>query len=120
MMVAVVVLSFSLPLNACAKTNSDWKLVKYYCHEYYKGYKIVKVKPFSHKLDNRKGKKVVYVEKVVSISDGKGGGIIQGKWYIAYNKKVNKGKKVTSYCIYNPKTNYYDDIIAVVDNKRIR
>ena len=72
-------------------------------------------------ITHRKGKKIVYIEKVVSISSGKNYGYTKkGHYYIAYNKKVKKGKKVTSYCIWNPYTNYDDDVVAVVDNKMIR
>ena len=39
---------------------------------------------------------------------------------MSYNKRVKKGKKVTVYAIYNPGNNAEDDVIAVVDNKRIR
>ena len=73
------------------------------------------------KLENRKGKKIVYIEKCITISNGKGGGFTKkGHYYVAYNKKVKKGKKVTSYFVYNPYTNYVDDIVAAVDNKMIR
>lgn len=120
-LIAIVMFATVFSCNyTYSKAKSDWGIVKTYCSNHYKGYKIKKVSLFSKKLNNRKGKKIVYVEKVVSISNGKGGGIIKGKWYIAYNKKVKKGKKVVSYCIWNPYTNYCDDIVAVVDNKRIR
>lgn len=116
----ILAISFTFPSVSCAKSVTNWTLVKYFCKDYYKGYKIVKVNFDDKRLQKRTGKRVIYVEKVVSISNGKGGGKIKGKWYIAYNKKVKKGKKVVSYCIYNPKTNYCDDVIAVVDNKMIR
>lgn len=115
----VVTFCFCFPTTTYS-TTTDWKIAKQYCKVHYKGYKIKKVGLFSKKLEKRTNKKVVYVEKVVSISNGKGGGIIKGKWYIAYNKKVRKGKKVISYCVYNPKTNYCDDVVAVIDNKKIR
>lgn len=119
-MAIVVMVSFSCEVS-CAKSKvTDWRLVKSYCSKHYKGYKVKKVGLFDKRIDNRKGKKIVYVEKVISISNGHKGGIIKGKWYIAYNKKVKKGKKVISYVIYNPHTNYCDDIVAVVDNKMIR
>lgn len=109
-----------LPVGASAKEKTtNWGLVKSYCEKHYPNYKVVKV-PFDDKrLTHRAGKKVVYVEKVTSKSKGKYG-LIKNKYYIRYNKKVKKGKKVTSYIIYNPKNNAIDDAVAVVDNKRIR
>jgi len=73
------------------------------------------------KILHRKGKGIVYIEKCTTISNGKGGGFTKkGHYYVAYNKKVKKGKKVTSYFVYNPYTNYCDDVVAAVDNKMIR
>lgn len=40
--------------------------------------------------------------------------------YVKYNKKVKKGKKAISYFIYNPETNYCDDVVAVIDCGKIR
>lgn len=107
-------------LLAEAKTPTDKQIVKSYCAKHYKGYKIKYFTKWNDKVMlNRKGKKVVYVEKMVSYSKGNYGYTKDG-YYIRYNKKVKKGKKVVSYCIYNPKTNYCDDVVAVIDNKRIR
>ena len=39
---------------------------------------------------------------------------------IKYNKKVKKGKRVISYCIYSPYNNYCDGVDFVVDNKMVR
>ncbi len=39
---------------------------------------------------------------------------------IEYNAPVKKGKSVTSYLIYNPATGFDDDVIAVVDNGKVR
>ena len=73
------------------------------------------------KLENRKGKKIVYIERCVTYSNGKKGGYTKkGHYYVAYNKKVKKGKKVVSYFVYNPYTNYIDDVVAAVDNKITR
>lgn len=73
------------------------------------------------KILKRKGKNIVYIEKCITKSSGKNYGYtIKGHYYVAYNKKVPKGKKVTSYFIWNPYTNYCDDVVAAVDNKMIR
>ncbi len=72
------------------------------------------------KLKTRKGKHIVYIEVIKSVSHGRWGRTTKYGSYIKYNKPVRKGKKVTSYCIYNPNTNWYDDVTAVIDNKMIR
>ena len=73
------------------------------------------------KILKRKGKNIVYIEKCTTKSSGKKYGYtIKGHYYVAYNKKVKKNKKVTSYFIWNPNTNYEDDVVAAVDNKMIR
>lgn len=73
------------------------------------------------KILKRKNKNIVYIEKCVTKSSGKNYGYtIKGHYYVTYNCKVKKNTKVTSYFVYNPYTNYSDDIVAVVDNKMIR
>lgn len=102
------------------------RLATTYAKANYKGCKIkfigqVDTKKEWRKIEHRKGKKIVYIEKCVSKSSGKRYGYtIKGHYYIAYNKKVKKGKKVTSYFVYNPYNNYADGIDAAVDNKMIR
>ena len=113
-----------------AKSMSDKQIVKEYCRHNYQGYKI---KYFTKWNDNvmshRANKKVVYVQIEKSVSSGKKDmrngmywGYIKGQHYYKtwYNKKVKKGKVVKSYYIYNPKNNYDDDVVAVVDNKILR
>lgn len=113
-----------------AKGCSDKSLVKTYCEKHYKGYKVKYFTKWDEKkMTNRTNKKVVYVQIEKSISSGKKDscngrywGYIKGQHYYKtwYNAKVKKGKEVKSYYIYNPYTNYEDDIVAVVDNKKIR
>lgn len=45
---------------------------------------------------------------------------MEKNYYIAYNKRVRKGKHVTSYCVWNPCNSYCDDVEAVADNGKIR
>jgi hypothetical protein len=110
------------PCAVHGAVKTDRQLVNDYCKSHYKGYTVQVVD--SHKLSawritHRKGRKIVLVEKVTSVSQGKWG-LQYGRYYIAYNKRVRRGKKVVSYCIYNPKTNYIDDLVAVVDNREVR
>lgn len=106
------------------KESKDLYLTYRYIEKHYKGCSIKFIKEGKQwqniKLKTRKGKQVVYVEKIKSTSYGRWGRTTKYGCYIKYNKPVRKGKKVTSYCIYNPNTNYYDDVTAVIDNGMIR
>lgn len=116
-MVLIIVFLFG---TCTTFATSDKALVKKYCDKHYKGYKIVYMTKWNEKtILHRKGKSIVYVEVMTSKSRGTYGYTKEG-YYIKYNKKVTKGKTVKSYCIYNPYTNYCDDVVAVVDNKKIR
>ena len=114
--------------TADATTNKG--LVKEYCKTHYSECKIVYFTKWDEsKMLNRVGKNIVYVEILISTSSGKRDplnkrywGYIKGSNYYKtwYNTKVKKGKTVKQYLIYNPYTNYEDDIVAVIDNKKIR
>ena len=115
-----------VPVNSVlAKSdNKDVRLVKQYCQKHYasKKYKRVFIKEQylnTKKLKTRKRNKTIYIEVIKSVSKGKYGITRKGN-YIRYNCKVKKGKKVKSYLIYNPKTRNVDDVVAVVDNGKIR
>ena len=120
MLAVAIAATTAAPAMAGTKTNKQ--LVKTYCKEHYKGYKVklVKSRDLSFQdLTTRKGSKIVIVEVIKSKSRGTYGVTAQG-WRLNYNKKVKKGKKVTSYLIYSPHSNAEDDVVAVVDNRRIR
>lgn len=121
--------------NVAAKTKTDtattdYKLMKKTVRQHYPGKKIKIVDgngnedKYWNVILHRKNKDYVVVEKVVS----KGNGTRHGwyttkdgnKYIIGYNKKVPKGKRVTSYVIWNPKTSYCDDVTYVVDNGKVR
>lgn len=112
-----------IPLySVSAKENRDIRIVKHYCNKHYTNKKIKFIsdkKLTAKKLKSRKKKKIVYVEVITSKSKGKHGVTKEGN-YIRYNRKVKKGKKVKSYLIYNPNTKAMDDVIAVVDNGKLR
>lgn len=105
--------------------SKNKELVNNYIRKNYdlKAYKIKYIN--SNKLTDkmireRAEKHIIYIEICKSVSNGGKSGIQDRKYYVAYNKKVHKGKKVTSYCIWNPCTSYCDDVAAVVDNGKIR
>lgn len=134
-LVTVTILS-CLTVPAEAKTDqpnskTNWQIVKQLCRK--EGYSKIKLvcendmtdKAFWKVVENRRGKSYIVVSKVYSISDGTGYGWYSTKtkgtnYIIAYNKRIPKGKKVLSYTIWNPKTNYCDDILYVVDNLKYR
>ena len=119
-----------LGTNTAFASTTNKQLVKDYCKTHYKDCKIVYFTEWNYeKMTHRDGKNIVYVEVLKSTSMGKKDpnnnrywGYIKGSNYYRtwYNKKVKKGKTVTQYLIYNPYTNYDDDIVAIVDNKKIR
>lgn len=115
---------------ADAKSMTDRQIVKAYCNAHYKNCRIQYFTKWNDKtMSHRANKNVVYVQIEKSVSsgkidsrNGKCWGYVKGQHYYKtwYNKKVKKGKVVKSYYIYNPKNNYEDDIVAVVDNKILR
>ena len=110
----------AIPVFAQSDNASNMKLVREYCKNHYPKQTIRIVYKYNPKtMENRKNKNIVYVERFVSYSKGKYGYSKKGE-YVRYNKKVRKGKKVVSYFIYNPKTNYCDDVVAVIDCGKVR
>ena len=128
MIVATLVLSGVVVCEAKAE-KTDWQICKELCRNF--GYKKIRVIE-SNKirndelftiLENRKSKREIVVEKIVSVSDGTKHGWYttpDGRYIIGYNKKVKAGRRVTSYIIWNPKNNKEDDILYVVDNGKYR
>jgi len=103
-----------------AQTKTDYTIMKQYCKKHYPTKTIrVFTKYNAKKMEHRKNTKFVYVEKFTSYSRGYYGYSKKGE-YVRYNKYVKKDKKVISYFVYNPYTNYCDDVVAVIDCKRLR
>lgn len=128
--ILAAIMMFTLnPVTVKANTNKDLSVATTYISRHYPGYKVRFVpegKPSTMKLRTRKGKRVVYVEVLKSRAKGnlkgkrRSWGITAKGSYITYNRRVKIGKRVTSYCIWNPNSNYTDDVVAVVDNGFIR
>lgn len=128
--ILAAIMMFTLnPVTVKANTNKNLSVAATYISRHYPGYKVRFVpegKPNTMKLRTRKGKRIVYVEILKSRAKGnlkgkrRSWGITTKGSYITYNRRVKKGKRVTSYCIWNPNTNYTDDVVAVVDNGFIR
>ena len=128
--ILAAIMMFTLnPVSVKANTNKDLSVATTYISRHYPGYKVRFVpegKPNAMKLRTRKGKRIVYVEVLKSRAKGnlkgkrRSWGITAKGSYITYNRRVKIGKRVTSYCIWNPNSNYTDDVVAVVDNGFIR
>lgn len=128
--ILAAIMMFTLnPVSVKANTNKDLSVATTYISRHYPGYKVRFVpegKPNTMKLRTRKGKRVVYVEVLKSRAKGnlkgkrRSWGITAKGSYITYNRRVKISKRVTSYCIWNPNSNYTDDVVAVVDNGFIR
>lgn len=119
----LIIIMFLCCIDVKAETPQNYKLVKKTCVKNYGHNNIRIVKGYSKRTTNiilhRKNKPYIVVEKIVSWSCGRYGFDKYG-YYIKYNKYVKKGKKVISYCIYNPYTNYCDDVDFVIDNRKVR
>lgn len=74
-----------------------------------------------NRLEHRKGKLLIEIVDGVVISN-KGDGkeeLPRGKQnYTYYGRKYKKGQKMRSVIIYNPETNWTDDILFIYDMKR--
>ena len=125
--IRVIILAVVLLLccvDCHAQSPQNYRLVKKVCVENY-GYNNIRIvkgcysKRARKIILHRKNKPYIVVEKFVSYSRGRHGYDKHGH-YIKYNKKVKKGKRVISYCIYSPYNNYCDGVDFVVDNKMVR
>ena len=130
LIMALLISCLAIPAEA-KQTNgkTNWQIVKQLTKKYKKPIKLVnEIKTPEKKLSklilHRKGKPYILVTKVISTGNGTDHGWYTtdegNRYIIGYNKRVPVGKKVVSYIIWNPKTNYEDDILYVVDNKTYR
>lgn len=114
----IALILIAIMASTClAYGTTDKQLVRKYVKKHYPKYRIVYT---TNPCPKHKSKDVVTVSVEKSFSDGGYYGTTLDGYTIAYNKKVKKGKKVKSYLIWNPHNNTCDDVVAVVDNKKIR
>lgn len=67
-------------------------------------------------LENRNGKIIIEVIEA-TVLDDEGNGSDQFGFYVKYDaKQFSRGDKVQSILVYNPNTNYVDDILYRVDS----
>ena len=108
------------PTKAKTVKYNNLSVVKKWTKKHYKKYKI-KVVNYNKVPKKRKSSKKIYIEKVPTISDGGYNGhcTINGA-YVRYSKKVPKGTKQTCYCVWNPKNNACDDVVAFANCNKIK
>ena len=126
----ILILTTALIFVAMIKPaqKTDWEIVSELC-EGYSRIQLIDTNEMTldeawRIINNLKGKPYVVVEKIISVSNGDGYGWYKMKgtkeYIIGYNDKIRKGEMVTSYIIWNPKTDICDDVLFVVDNKKYR
>lgn len=109
--IVVLAFAFGNMSIANASTKSDLSLAKSWAKSHYNT--TIKVVNECKVPSNRNG--ICYIEKVQTKSKGGyNGRTIKGNYSVKYPKKVKKGKKVTIYLVYNPNSNYSDDVVAMV------
>jgi len=100
--------------------KKNLKLVKKWVKKHYRKYKI-KVVKYNKVPRKRKSKKVIYIEKIPTISDGGyNGHCVKDGSYVRYSASVPKGVKQNCYCVWNPKNNIIDDVIAFANCDSVR
>lgn len=106
--------------------RQDLQAIRKYTRKEYPGYKV-KIAPAEKTpdcvLENRAGKKLVYIDQFKTKSRGRYGvvttaGPFKGR-KIEYKKRHKPGKIIHIYLIYNPYSNYIDDIPASVEAGKI-
>ena len=95
------------------------QLVKKYTRTQYpdKKLRIVSQEKVGRAFTHRRNK-YVYVIKFKAKSRGTYG-ITKTGSYIRFNNRVKKGKWVYMYYVYNPYSNYEDDVVARIGNSKI-
>ena len=102
--------------NVYAGTKTDKKVVKSYVHKIYPKHKIKYCKDIP---ENRKSKKKVYVQVLITQSEGKFGYTDEG-YYVNYGRYIKKYKTVRAYLIYNPENNDCDDVVNLVIKGKLK
>lgn len=127
--VLLLVILLATPVSACPMTvkvnrcKAGYRTTVYWRHEKIATYRfkrkpkvrfIKSAKLTEKMLTSRKGK-ALYIE----IIDGgqinrRGDGVTTCGYYIRYHG-FRKGDHIRSYCVYNPHTNYIDDVVERYD-----
>lgn len=117
----LIIIAFSLLLTTTVAGATNTQLINRFCRTNYPGKKVnivnqsrINYNSFTH----RKNKKIIYVIKFRAKSAGAGGYTKSGS-FVRFNKVNPKNKWVYVYYIYNPYTNFEDDVVARISNGKI-
>lgn len=125
--VLLIVVIMMAVLTSPVYAKSDRQLITNYVRSQYGRNYRVRIRPAEKTpdsvLEHRKGKHIVYVDMFVTRSCGRRGvcitkGPFKGRMF-NYARRVQKGKKVKVYLIYNPYTNSTDAVDAIVNSGAI-
>lgn len=126
LIVWIVIASF-IETYAAPVSKRDAKTVKTYVHRTYGRCLAISIAPAEQTpdsvIENRMGTGVVYVDQFVTRSKGRYGvvttkGPFKGR-RIRYENRHKRGKTVILYLIYNPNSNYSDDVVAFVEGGKL-
>lgn len=117
----LIIIAFSLLLTTTVAGATNTQLINKFCRTNYPGKKVkivnqskINYNSFTH----RKNKKIIYVIKFRAKSAGVGGYTKSGS-FVRFNRYNKINKWVNVYYIYNPHTNYEDDVVARISNNKI-
>ena len=121
-LITIITLVCNIACTSCSANDlTDYQLMYKYCDENFSTYTVCVFTEWDDEvMSNRANTNVIYVEKCISYSEGGRYGYTEKGEYVTYNVDVPKGEKVESYFVYNPYTNYCDDILVAIDNQLMR
>lgn len=121
LLIASLIEAHAAPINRAAKRQ-----ITQFVRSEYRGYRV-KIAPAEQTpdsvIENRMDKRIVYIDQFVTKSRG-GYGVVTTKGpfkgnRMAYENYHKRGKTVVVYLIYNPFTNYSDDVVAFVEGGKL-
>ena len=121
LLIASLIETYAAPISKTAKRQ-----ITQFVRCEYRGYKVqiasAEQTPDAV-IENRMGKRIVYIDQFVTKSRGRYGvvttkGPFKGN-RMAYENYHKRGKTVVVYLIYNPFTNYSDDVVAFIEGGKL-
>ena len=115
----------SIEAHAARTPKTDRQIIREYIRKTYgPEYKVIirDGGTIDKQLTKRRGKMKIYVEKFQTRSAGKNGIITKGPQagkVAGYAARQKRGRKVTTYIIYTPKSNSLEGIAAIVTRGKI-
>lgn len=113
--IAITTLTSVFPVCATTVQSTARANAVKFAHKMYPHHRVQVIdtsKLTEKHLENRGG--TVIIEKITSYSRGHRGLCLK-KYTVYYTRKVSKNQKVVTYAVYNPCSNYTDDVTGVVD-----